>query len=193
MTMVMPPMMVMKLPPVPKMSKPVKNTGYRRDTKNTPATTMVDECNSELTGVGPAIASGNHVCNGNWPLLPMAAMNSAMDATRMTVLLGSPDNAQALIPRMEKPETPRFSVVQSFEAKYNMEIPTSRPMSPVRTVKNAFSAARLFAPSSHQWPINMKLQRPMISQPNNNKMVSSAMTIANMPAENNVSAAKKCV
>ena len=33
----------------------------------------------------------------------------------------------------------------------------------------------------------------MISQPNNNKMVSSAMTIANMPAENKVSAAKKCV
>jgi hypothetical protein len=42
---------------------------------------MVDECNSELTGVGPAIASGSHVCNGNWPLLPMAAMNSAIAAT----------------------------------------------------------------------------------------------------------------
>ena len=33
----------------------------------------------------------------------------------------------------------------------------------------------------------------MISQPSNNKMVSSAMTIASMPAENSVSAAKKCV
>ncbi len=64
-TMVIPPMMVMKLPPDPKMSNPVKNTGYKRETKNTPATTMVDECNSELTGVGPAIASGNHVCSGN--------------------------------------------------------------------------------------------------------------------------------
>ena len=42
-----------------------QNTGYKRATRNTPATTMVDECNSELTGVGPAIASGNHVCNGN--------------------------------------------------------------------------------------------------------------------------------
>ncbi len=29
------------------------------------STKMVDECKSELTGVGPAIASGSHVCNGN--------------------------------------------------------------------------------------------------------------------------------
>ena len=63
--MVIAPMIMMKLPPVPRMSKPVKNTGYKRDTRNTPATTMVDECNSELTGVGPAIASGNQVCSGN--------------------------------------------------------------------------------------------------------------------------------
>ena len=149
-TMVIPPITVMKLPPVPKMSKPVKNTGYKRDTRNTPATTIVDECKSELTGVGPAIASGNHVCSGNWPLLPIAAMNSATDATKITVLFGSPESAHALIPRMEKPDTPRCSVVHSLEAKYNMATPMSRPMSPVRTVKNALSAARLFAPSSHQ-------------------------------------------
>jgi len=49
----------------PRMSSPVKNTGYSRATRNTPATTIVDECRSELTGVGPAIASGSHVCSGN--------------------------------------------------------------------------------------------------------------------------------
>ena len=64
-TMVIAPMIMMKLPPGPMMSKPVKNTGYKRETKYTPATTMVDECNNELTGVGPAIASGSHVCSGN--------------------------------------------------------------------------------------------------------------------------------
>ena len=149
-TMVIAPMIMMKLPPGPKMSKPAKNTGYKRATRNTPATTMVDECSNELTGVGPAIASGNHVCNGNWPLLPMAAINNAIAATRITVLFGSPDNAQALIPRMEKPDTPRFSVVQSLDAKYSIATPINRPMSPVRTVKKAFSAARLLAPSSHQ-------------------------------------------
>ena len=47
------------------MSKPLQNTGYRRATRNTPATTIVELCSSELTGVGPAMASGSHVCNGN--------------------------------------------------------------------------------------------------------------------------------
>jgi len=29
----------------------------------TPAVTIVAACNNEETGVGPSIASGNHVCN----------------------------------------------------------------------------------------------------------------------------------
>ncbi|CAB4542131.1 unannotated protein [freshwater metagenome] len=78
---------------------------------------MVDECNSELTGVGPAIASGNQVCNGNWPLLPIHAINSATAAIVITVLFGSPERAQAEIPRIEKPETPRCSCVQSLAEK----------------------------------------------------------------------------
>ena len=61
MTMVMPPITTMKLALDPRMCIPLKNTGYTRATKNTPATTMVDEWSNELTGVGPAIASGNHV------------------------------------------------------------------------------------------------------------------------------------
>jgi hypothetical protein len=46
---------------------------------------MVEECSNELTGVGPAIASGSQVCNGNWPLLPMAATKRAMEAQSSTV------------------------------------------------------------------------------------------------------------
>ena len=63
--MVIPPMITMKLMFVSPIFMPSQKTGYRRPTRNTPATTMVLECNSELTGVGPAMASGNHVCNGN--------------------------------------------------------------------------------------------------------------------------------
>ena len=123
----------------------------------------------------------------------MQAMKSAIAATRITVEFGSPESAHAEMPRIEKPESPRLLVVQSLAAKKRIAIPTSNPTSPVRTVKNAFRAARLLAPSSHQWPISMNEQRPMISQPSKKRIMSSAMTIASMPAENNVSAAKKCV
>ena len=85
------------------MSNAVKNTGYRRATKNTPATTIVLECRSELTGVGPAIASGSQVCSGNWPLLPMHAMNKAIAPHRITVCDASPLSAHWLMVRMLKP------------------------------------------------------------------------------------------
>ena len=47
-----------------------------RATRYTPAATIVAACISALTGVGPAIASGNQTCNGNWALLPIAPQNS---------------------------------------------------------------------------------------------------------------------
>src|SRR5215203_11259 len=74
--------------------KPSQNTGYRRATRNTPATTIVEECSSDDTGVGPAIASGSQVCNGNWPLLPMQATKRAIAAHSSTWWLPSPESAQ---------------------------------------------------------------------------------------------------
>ena len=47
--------------------------------------------------------------------------------------------------------------------------------------------------SSHQCPISMNEQRPMISQPRMNWTMFSARTITSMPAENSVMAAKKWV
>ena len=63
-------------------------------------------------------------------------------------------------------------------------MPTSRPMSPTRTVKNAFRAASELARSSHQCPMSMNEQRPMISQPRISWIVFSAMTMQSMPAVN---------
>ena len=144
---------------------------------------MVLECSSELTGVGPAMASGSQVCSGNWPDLPMAAMNSATEAHSSTVWLVLGSIAHLLVSWMlNVPEAPN-----------KMATPTSRPTSPVRTVQNAFSAASLLARSSHQWPMSMNEQRPMISQPSTNCTVFSARTITNMPALNSVRLAKKCV
>ena len=48
------------------------NSGKNRATKNTPAVTIVAECISADTEVGPSIASGNHEWNGNCADLPMA-------------------------------------------------------------------------------------------------------------------------
>ena len=94
---------------------------------------------------------------------------------------------------MLNPDTPRFSWVQAFEPQYSIAVPTSRPTSPTRTVKNAFSAARALGSSSHQWPMSMNEQRPMISQPRMSWTMFSARTITSIPAENSVMAAKKCV
>ena len=90
------------------MSSPTWNTGYRRATRNTPATTIVELCSSELTGVGPAIASGNHVCSGNWPDLPMQAMNSATAAHIRTLWLSNSPCGGHLVdrPDVERAEDP---------------------------------------------------------------------------------------
>ena len=75
MMMVIPPMIAMKFMPPAPIEKPLKNTGYMRAARNTPATTMVAAWISAETGVGPAMASGSHVCSGNWPLLPITPTN----------------------------------------------------------------------------------------------------------------------
>ena len=139
------------------------------------------------------MASGSHVCSGNWPLLPMQAMNRATAAHSSTVWLASPDSAQPEMPWMLKPLMPRLSCDQELAPKNRIAVPTSSPTSPTRTVKNAFSAARALASSSHQCPISMNEQRPMISQPRISWTMFSARTITSMPAENSVMAAKKWV
>ena len=51
-------------------SEAAKN-GKMRLNMYTPAATIVAEWSSALTGVGPSMASGNHVSSGNWALLPI--------------------------------------------------------------------------------------------------------------------------
>ena len=123
----------------------------------------------------------------------MQATNSATAPHVRALWLAAPDMAQADKPLMLKPETPRCSWVQLLAEKKRMPVPMSKPMSPTRTVKKAFNAARELASSSHQWPISMNEQRPMISQPRMSCTMLGASTMHNMPAENKVRAAKKCV
>ena len=69
------------------------------------------------------------------------------------------------MPWMLKPLVPRCSRDHELAPKNRIAVPTSSPTSPTRTVKNALSAARALGSSSHQCPISMNEQRPMISQP----------------------------
>ena len=74
-------------------------------------------------------------------------------------------------------------------AKKRMMMPIISPMSPVRVVRNAFSAARLFALSSHQCPISTNEQRPTPSQPTSSWSVLSATTSMSIEAVNRLSIA----
>src|SRR6201995_4737369 len=63
------------------------NKGEQRQTRNTPAVTMVAAWISAETGVGPSIASGNQVCKPSWADLPMAPTNSSRHSVvRMSTL-----------------------------------------------------------------------------------------------------------
>src|SRR6478736_2133515 len=73
--------------------------------------------------------------------------------------------------------------------QYVMTTPTSSPMSPVRVVRNALSAASELGFSSHQCPINMNEHRPTSSQPTSICSVLSATTSNSIDAVNRLSAA----
>ena len=71
------------------------NTGKNRATRNTPAATIVAAWIRELTGVGPSIASGSHVCSGNWPDFPTApakrprAIHMATPGAMMSIFIAA--------------------------------------------------------------------------------------------------------
>ena len=65
------------------------------------------------------------------------------------------------------------SMLKVPAAKNVMMMPIIRPMSPVRVVRNALSAASEFAPSSHQCPMSANEQSPTPSQPTSSCSVFS--------------------
>src|SRR5258705_2868663 len=58
----------------------IEKTGNNLATKKTTATTIVAACINAETGVGPSIASGNQICNGNIADLPAPPMNTNVNA-----------------------------------------------------------------------------------------------------------------
>ena len=160
--------------------KAVKNTPYMRATRKTPATTMVAAWIRADTGVGPAMASGSQVWRGNWADLPITAQSRATAPMSNAQWVIRPWTASSLI---------RCASNVRPAAKNRIDTPTSSPTSPTRVVKNAFRAASEMSCCSHQWPISMKEQRPMISQPRIIWRVVEAVTRISMPLVNRDNAA----
>ncbi len=68
-----------------------------RAMRYTPAVTMVAAWMSALTGLGPAMASGSHVCSGTCADLPTAPPSSSRAAATATPELGAHASSAALI------------------------------------------------------------------------------------------------
>src|SRR5437867_7935515 len=87
---------------VPERSK----SAWLRATMYTPAVTMVAAWMSAETGVGPSIASGNHVWSGSWADLPHAPMNrsSAMPVAVAGASVSAPLNTAVLQRAQHGPE-----------------------------------------------------------------------------------------
>ena len=62
------------------------STGKKRPTRYTPAATIVAECTSAETGVGPSIASGNQTKSGTCALLPTQPQKIPRPATKRSHL-----------------------------------------------------------------------------------------------------------
>ena len=87
------------------------------------------------------MASGSQVCSGNWALLPTTPRNRQQAPTSNRRWLMSPSSASWL----------RWAMLKlPFAAKKSVMMPIIKPMSPVRVVRNAFTAASELSFSSHQ-------------------------------------------
>lgn len=60
----------------------VAMSGCTRMSRKIPATTIVLECNSAETGVGPSMAAGSHGWRPNWADFPVAARMKPRSGSR---------------------------------------------------------------------------------------------------------------
>ena len=61
--------------------------GWNRTSRKIPATTIVLECSSAETGVGPSIADGSHGWRPNCADFPVAAISRPISGIRLSLLL----------------------------------------------------------------------------------------------------------
>ena len=115
--------------------------GDMRQTRKTPAVTMVAAWISADTGVGPSIASGSQVCRKSCADLPIAPMNSstpirlaAFHSVHRNPMLVSASTGPAAKTSSNRTESTR---------KNSAKMPRAKPKSPTRLTMKAFIAAAL--------------------------------------------------
>src|SRR6185437_10456293 len=125
-------------------------SGEQRQTRNTPAVTMVAAWISAETGVGPSIASGNQVWRPSCADLPIAPTNSSRQSVVSTSTCQLPNSI--VLPTMDGAAAKTVS--KSSEPKMNQtpRIPSMKPKSPTRLTMNALIAAALASGFLYQKP-----------------------------------------
>src|SRR5450432_2129481 len=120
-----------------------ENIGNNLATRYTPATTIVAACINAETGVGPSMASGNQICNGNIADLPAPPANTKTspqvnaDTPKKDALPIAIDQDDCALVNLSI-SIPTSSV-SALNAK--MRIPIKKPRSAKRVTINAFLEA----------------------------------------------------
>jgi hypothetical protein len=142
------------------------NIGEHFIIKNTPAVTIVAACINAETGVGPSIASGNHVCNPICADFPIAPINSSVQMTSnngsslFNIITFSSANSGATANTTSKFKLWKFTYINA--------IPIVKAKSAIRFITNAFIAALFACIRVDQKLINKYEHNPTPSHPKNN-------------------------
>src|SRR3546814_17956246 len=124
---------------------------------NTPAVTIVAAWISALTGVGPSIASGSHVCSPSCADLPIAPTNSSRQST---VIVSSRMPRKPIVEPAMPGAAARISGIEPvLHTRKVQTTPTTTHRSPTRLATNALIAAALVLGFLYQQPISRADER----------------------------------
>ena len=116
-------------------------SGDIRQTRNTPAVTMVAAWISAETGVGPSIASGSQVCRNSCADLPIAPMNSST-ASRLAAFQSVQRKCSWVSASAGAAAKTSSNLIESVR-KNSPAMPRAKPKSPTRLTTKALIAAAL--------------------------------------------------
>ena len=110
-----------------------------RQTRNTPAVTIVAAWIRADTGVGPSIASGNHVCKSNCADFPIAPMNNK-NAIKLAAFQS--DHKKRTVVSASSGIFSKITANSTLSVSKKIpKIPSAKPKSPTRLTTKAFIAA----------------------------------------------------
>ncbi len=141
--------------------------GCMRAIRYTPAVTIVAAWISALTGVGPSIASGSHVCSGICADLANAPTSSSRQPA---VTSPSPlvNTCGAALNALRKSSVP--------VCLNRKNVPSTRPTSPITLITNALMPALVAVVRRYQKEINRYDAAPTNAQPTINSRKLPAST-----------------